>query len=342
MCLLITQPAGVAFSDEFLQGVYARNADGLGVMYVENGALQVKKCLPKTYEDMKAFYDEHIRDRACAAHWRMKTHGHIDLSNCHPYEVLNEAEHGYTLWMMHNGVLHTGNHRDVTMSDTWHYINDYLRPILKNNPELFMNEAFLALVGDQIGSNRFAFMDGHGNLSVVNKNQGVSYNGAWLSNTYAWDTKGTVHEPKTYRGAYGGYYGLGSNLLGTGYGAYDDYDDDLFAGTTKAIGNAAPVTAPAAAYDLDDDEALYDDVSFWFDALEAAVESMPMTEKQAERLSDYSFETYYLTVGPVEAWSLIDHIWDGRINYWALLCMIMNGEGISTYLEETTVCVPET
>jgi hypothetical protein len=116
----------------------------------------------------------------------MKTHGNIDMENCHPYEVLNRDEHGIDLWLMHNGVLHTDNKADITKSDTWHYIRDYLRPILEYNPDFAFHPAFAELIGDHIGSNRFVMMDNNGRQVVINEEQGVYWGGRWLSNTYAW------------------------------------------------------------------------------------------------------------------------------------------------------------
>jgi hypothetical protein len=123
----------------------------------------------------------------------MKTHGHIDLINCHPYEILNYEEHGIDLWLMHNGILHTDNKADITKSDTWHYINDYLRPMLIDNPDFAFHPSFNALISDHIGSsNKFVIMDNFGRQAVLNEPQGVYWGGRWLSNTYAWSAPTAV------------------------------------------------------------------------------------------------------------------------------------------------------
>lgn len=218
MCLLVTQPEGTVFDDHFLQGVYRHNSDGIGVMLSENNSVVVRRYLPKTEKDFIKFFKANIEGRKCSWHARMRTHGDIDLDNCHPYVVLTE-EDGYPLYLAHNGVLHTGNKADLTKSDTWHYIQNYLRPMLLKNPEFFMHPSFADIVGEHIGNNRFSLMDAYGNLVVVNQNQGVRYNGAWLSNTYAWDTTGTEHDFSYRRGnKYGGY--------GSHAGRFSLYDDD--------------------------------------------------------------------------------------------------------------------
>ena len=202
MCLLVTQPEGVVFDKDFLEGVYQLNSDGIGVMYADGSTLYHAKFLPKKEADFVAFYEQHIKGRNCAWHARMKTHGHIDMGNCHPYEVIS-ADEGYPLYLMHNGMLHTGNKADVSKSDTWHYIQNFLRPMLLKNPEFFMDPAFTTIIGEHIGhGNKFVLLDAYGNMVTINEEQGLYHNGAWLSNDYAWDTTGTEHDTLNYRGAW--------------------------------------------------------------------------------------------------------------------------------------------
>jgi hypothetical protein len=172
----------------------------------------------------------------------MRTHGAIDLINCHPYEVLNRAEHGIDLWLMHNGILSTGNKANEKLSDTWHYINDYLKPMLAGNPDFAFHPAFKALISDHIGgSNKFVLMDNEGRQVVINEDAGVYWGGLWLSNTYAWSAtksagkhrvnakkaKKQVKEMPELKPVYKGYssnlwdYDVGS------YGVYKKPDQDI-------------------------------------------------------------------------------------------------------------------
>jgi hypothetical protein len=187
MCLLVTQSvSSPSLPEHWLSDFYDNNADGIGVMYAENNTLYVEKALPKTDAELYEFYAKHIDGKDCAFHLRMKTHGDIDMLNCHPYEILNKEEHGVDMWMMHNGVLSTGNKADVTKSDTWHYINDILRPMLAKNPNYAFTPSFEYLISGHIGNNRFVIMDNLGRRTVVNQSQGVYWGGRWMSNTYAW------------------------------------------------------------------------------------------------------------------------------------------------------------
>lgn len=229
MCLLLTQPAGHSFSEDWLADFYASNSDGIGVMYAQNGELIVEKLVPKTFKQLRKFYQRHIAGKACAVHFRMRTHGDIDLDNCHPYQVFGE-EDGYPLWLMHNGVLSTGNAKDTTKSDTWHYINDIIRPALAGRPQEFMSEWFQQLIEDHIGtSNKFVMVDALGNMQTFNKDSGVMWGDVWMSNTYAWDAaKAGVTKPYNYYG--------GKTYYGSGYGGWDDdYYEPVGRAKTKAL-----------------------------------------------------------------------------------------------------------
>ena len=194
MCLLITQSKiSPKLTHEWLKDFYSYNADGIGVMRSNNGNLIIEKILPKDSDDFINFYEKHIFGYECAFHLRMKTHGNIDLANCHPYEILNKTDHGLDLWLMHNGILHTDNKDDLTKSDTYHYIKNYLVPMLAKNPDYAFTESFNEIISDHIGSsNKFVIMDNLGRQAVINKDQGIYWAGLWLSNTYAWSASNTA------------------------------------------------------------------------------------------------------------------------------------------------------
>lgn len=196
MCLLVTQNStSPVLSNDWLIDFHSSNSDGVGVMFANEGELVIQKILPKSPQDFIEFYHSNIKGKNCAFHLRMKTHGDIDLENCHPYEVLNRADHGMDLWLMHNGILSTGNKADITKSDTWHYIRDFLRPMLIDNPEFAFHPSFSDIVGSHIGSsNKFVLMDNQGRIATINQKAGVYWAGLWLSNTYAWSASNSASD----------------------------------------------------------------------------------------------------------------------------------------------------
>lgn len=188
MCLIMTGKASdvrsTLINTPGLAGdIFKSNGDGIGIMYANKRGLKVIKKIPKKTRDVAelllALPDD---DRDLAIHWRMRTHGHVDLNNCHPYPVADGVA------MMHNGVLSIGNASDTSRSDTYHFIEEYLKDAVAAHPALVHDRGFLTLVGDFIGgSNRFVFMTEDGRMSVVNYETGVEHGGVWFSNTYAWD-----------------------------------------------------------------------------------------------------------------------------------------------------------
>ena len=246
MCLLITQSADAEpFSYDQVEDFYWFNSDGIGIMYPDNGELVVKKALPKEPLECFEFIRENAEGRNCAIHFRMRTHGPVDIDNCHPYLILPN------LWLMHNGILRIGNDADKTKSDTWHYINAYLRPLLKDNPSLAFEDVFIELISDHVGTgNKFVIMDNEGRIAHYNYESGVEWGKRWMSNTYAWTPPGTKRSHSSRYGynprysnvsAYGGY-----DYEWTGYGNGEPIN--VAEERVREIG----VTFTADAWDSDD------------------------------------------------------------------------------------------
>lgn len=180
MCILIHHPINTQFAVEQLQDFYNRNSDGFGAIVKHGDTVEVIKSIGKIDEIIE-LYNDQVSGKEAIIHLRMKTHGDINLDNCHPYEVIPG------LYMAHNGILGTGNTKDPRMSDTWHYINEFLRPILLAEPEMIFNAGFQAMISSHIGTNnKFGFMDSSGRTVIINKTSGVVHKGVWYSNTYAW------------------------------------------------------------------------------------------------------------------------------------------------------------
>lgn len=228
MCLLFHKPADVSFTDDILKGFWTRNKDGFGVMYCSDGYIHYDKKVGKTADDWIEFFRKYENVDGFF-HLRMATHGAVDLVNCHPYIVSGfqgDEEHAPVL-LMHNGVLSTGNDADKTKSDTWHYIRRFIEPVAKTNPTFLMSDEFRAMVESHIGSNnKFAILDGTGKHQIVNKRAGVDWNGAWFSNTYAWDYYTVTGRSRSH---YTGYQGT----------MYDDWNSEFRGG-----GRRSAITTP--------------------------------------------------------------------------------------------------
>jgi len=238
MCLLIHKPAATTFTDEELRDFYKRNNDGFGFMYPKEGRLHIYKQVAPVESFIAAFRER--EDKEMFIHLRMRTHGDVDIHNCHPYPVLTREE-GKALgpvWLMHNGVLSHGNDKDRSKSDTWHYINDVLRPVLLPNPLLLLVPEFQRLLAKDIGtSNKFALATANGDFIILNKSSGTEHKEAWFSNTYAWS--GPFRSYSQGAG-YAGYAARGRHYV-AGQGWQDEEWDWNYAGgtTSSQAGSAA-------------------------------------------------------------------------------------------------------
>lgn len=229
MCVIIRKPEGIVFPDDLLENCADNNPHGWGIMYPESGRVRVVKSMDN--DEFLSVY-ETLKDLPLGIHFRYRTHGNQDLANAHPFQVLDKDEHGQDLWVMHNGVISGLTETDKRMSDTWHFVEAYLRPILSHAPDLIHEARFRELIDGRIGSgSKLLFLDGDGRFATVGDTKGTTVNGCWLSNSYSHNARGTraaknaakSNPPAStqYGKSYAGVYGGGNAEYDyEGYGGY--------------------------------------------------------------------------------------------------------------------------
>lgn len=330
MCLAVNQIKGYTFSDEWLEDFYSFNPDGIGVMWAEDGTISTCKLVPNTVEELKEFYHEYIAGKACSFHYRWRTHGDTDLLNCHPYEVFGDGC-DYQIYLMHNGVLETGNKNDITKSDTWHYINDVIRPALQADPTQFMSEWFKLLIENHIGrNNKFIMMDAYGNTVTFNESAGVMFEGNWMSNTYAWSA------PRPKPVAYENKYPTLFNENGNGYNHSEvpsftnyykkpwGYDDLSDAHALAKVPGQKPKKTKHKKIKSEAQEA-------WDFALEMQdVFKAQLWNKAASAIALYEIKEHYLNVGSSTAMTLIFDIEDGNYSEEDVIDMMTTSHNVDT------------
>ena len=137
MCIICVKPTGIEdFSTETLKYCWDKNDDGAGFAWFQpaNGLWRVHKGFLK-YEDFIKEYQLHkfTKDSCSIVHFRVGTAGLKDGGNTHPFPVLDdpakmrETEFESANIAFHNGVVGKG---DEILSDTIHYIRDYLFPLM--------------------------------------------------------------------------------------------------------------------------------------------------------------------------------------------------------------------
>ena len=173
MCIAIYKPEGKVLPIETLKECYTSNPDGAGFMYAENKKLHIEK----GFFSFQSFYDAFKKheNKQAVIHFRIKTHGKIDTTNCHPFAVNN------TIAFVHNGVIN--GFGDTNHSDTIGFNNGVLQPLVNKwgNLALFQ-DPMKDLIESRIGYSKLIFLDRHGNHNIFNEHKGVWDDGVWYSN----------------------------------------------------------------------------------------------------------------------------------------------------------------
>lgn len=167
MCVIIEKPAGVLLNPVNLKAAAERNEDGMGYMFIDpiTGELVTHKQLFDKGKEGETFIEHfnNLKNVHAIFHLRWNTHGETSTENAHPFQILNKLEHGRDLYFMHNGMLSKMPTHE-TKSDTVMFNENYLRPILSQNPDLILQESFQEMVESFIGFNRLAFLDDLGRI----------------------------------------------------------------------------------------------------------------------------------------------------------------------------------
>ena len=182
MCLIIHKPPQARVPEELLASAAEFNPHGFGLMtFGADGRITLRRRSRTRLPELKRLCREY-ETAECVIHLRYRTRGTIELENTEPMRITNE------ICMVHNGTVALEPH-SPNRSDTWHLINDYLRPILRNRPETLYERSFENLIRTWAGAhNRFAFMDARRRKTVIlNREAGVPWDDLWLSNARWFD-----------------------------------------------------------------------------------------------------------------------------------------------------------
>ena len=173
MCIAIYKPEDKVLSLATLKECYTFNPDGAGFMYAENKKLHIEK----GFFSFQSFYDAFKKheNKQIVLHFRIKTHGKIDTTNCHPFAVNN------AIGFVHNGII--SGFGDANHSDTIGFNQSILQPLVSKwgNLALFQ-DPIIDLIEGRIGYSKLVFLDRHGNHKIMNEHKGTWDDGVWYSN----------------------------------------------------------------------------------------------------------------------------------------------------------------
>lgn len=171
MCIAIMKPKDKVLSKEILETCCKANPDGMGFAYIDGDTMYIKKYMK--FEDFYKDYKEVENKSNMLIHFRIATHGKVEIDNCHPFWL------NHRMALVHNGVISGYGDRD-TKSDT----RDFIDKVIGNiSWKLMKNPSYRELVGKCIGYSKFAILDISGDYWIINEDKGVWDDGVWYSNT---------------------------------------------------------------------------------------------------------------------------------------------------------------
>ncbi len=170
MCIAIVKPLGKTISKEVLEICSKNNPDGCGFAYVKDGVVWINK-----YMDFDTFYKNYKEIEPTSTmliHFRIATHGKVEVKNCHPFKLNNRMA------LIHNGVI-SGYGDKQTKTDT----QDFIDKIIGNiSWKMWKNPSFIELVNKAIGYSKLCILDVDGNHYIVGEEKGEWVDGIWFSN----------------------------------------------------------------------------------------------------------------------------------------------------------------
>lgn len=172
MCLAIVKPVGRRLDYEEMRLAWCSNPDGAGFTARVRKVLVTVKGM---YEDFDDFWEAWTPYADCTAlvHFRWATLGTVNKDNCHPFLVDKYAA-------IHNG--HFAGYGTKEISDTRHWLDGVLGPLLRKYPGLVHEPGFQQLIGDAIRCNKVALLGPTGDPVIFNESLGIWRGGIWYSN----------------------------------------------------------------------------------------------------------------------------------------------------------------
>jgi hypothetical protein len=199
MCLLIAahpnRTLPLVTFQAAVESAIPRNPDGIGIAWPDrHGQVEILKH-PSNYKAVlhQAYSLYEKSSRAFILHLRFNTVGNNSKANTHPFQL------SPSLAMAHNQTLDIEPAaRNWSDSRT---VAELLKALIAGRRDFYGSPLFWSFIEHQASdNNRFAFLDASQNeIATVNEHLGVSVDGVWFSNRYAWDpvTVGIANKNRT-------------------------------------------------------------------------------------------------------------------------------------------------
>lgn len=184
MCIIIAKNAGTpAIAQDYFERAWDNNSHGGGIVWKKkDGQVYIQKGFMDKQEMMNKLKEINEETTSFIAHFRIKSVGEIKPENCHPFNM-------DLVTFAHNGTLSIQPLEGKTDSETFGLA------FLKNKPMSWIKE-YQALLEMALGSSKFAIMDNeNGEIFILNKDLGKERDGAWFSNSSAFEPEKPTYTP---------------------------------------------------------------------------------------------------------------------------------------------------
>lgn len=176
MCWLLVKPAGKVVPEKYIDQAVKHNKDGFGISYMAD-TLQVYKTLDLTEFKTKL---STLDDIEAIIHLRAASIGGVSASNIHPFKTASGV-------MFHNGTIQSFRGKtdkcptsgclesdtkalaDLIAACTYNKLSD-IQPLVQH----IITKT----------SNKLAFHENDGSITIMNKHLGQEEDGIWYSNDY--------------------------------------------------------------------------------------------------------------------------------------------------------------
>jgi len=184
MCLIVyNQGGGAKLPERNLRIAYENNPHGFGMMWADNGEVNTIRGI-YTIDEILSMVRA-MDGIPYVIHFRYRTRGVINKSNCHPHRVLSKKIDGHDLHMMHNGTFFFLK-TDEDESDSVQFAKHLRGSLRVFGADSLFDKTQLNRMATRVGViNKLVFLRGDGKIAIVNKSEGFEKDGCWYSNTYS-------------------------------------------------------------------------------------------------------------------------------------------------------------
>ena len=193
MCIAIYQAPGYRLTETELAACWENNPDGAGLSFFDkNREIVIKKTMNRSeFVDIyNKAVKKHGRYTEMAVHFRIATHGGVNIDNCHPFFTPDKS-----MSVIHNGIIPVlFNSKKDPRSDTRVFVEEVI-PSMPNN--WIDNEQLFNVVEEYIGNSKLVVLgaDTESSAYIFNENMG-HWSGdkkIWFSNkSYCSTPKGSI------------------------------------------------------------------------------------------------------------------------------------------------------